>query len=73
MAGVNFMRTFAWKAQTSIGVGSKAVAADSVPARSPYGALITHGMVLDEKGKKMSKSLGNIVSPLSVVLGGKVL
>ncbi|KAJ3729726.1 isoleucyl-tRNA synthetase [Lentinula raphanica] len=39
-------------------------------SRSPYGALITHGMVLDEKGKKMSKSLGNIVSPLTIVLGG---
>ncbi|KAJ4463961.1 tRNA synthetases class I-domain-containing protein [Lentinula edodes] len=38
--------------------------------RSPYGTLITHGMVLDEKGKKMSKSLGNIVSPLTIVLGG---
>ncbi|KIK70190.1 hypothetical protein GYMLUDRAFT_34677 [Collybiopsis luxurians FD-317 M1] len=38
--------------------------------QSPYGTLITHGMVLDEKGKKMSKSLGNIVSPLTIVLGG---
>lgn len=39
---------------------------------SPYGTLITHGMVLDEKGKKMSKSLGNIVSPLTIVFGGSV-
>lgn len=39
---------------------------------SPYGTLITHGMVLDEEGKKMSKSLGNIVSPLTVINGGKV-
>lgn len=39
---------------------------------NPYGTLITHGMVLDEKGKKMSKSLGNIISPMSVVFGGKV-
>ncbi|KAE9386150.1 isoleucyl-tRNA synthetase [Gymnopus androsaceus JB14] len=37
---------------------------------SPYGMLITHGMVLDEKGKKMSKSLGNIMSPLTIVSGG---
>ncbi|KAG7091901.1 hypothetical protein E1B28_008299 [Marasmius oreades] len=43
----------------------------SVGASAPYGALITHGMVLDESGKKMSKSLGNIVSPLTVVHGGK--
>ncbi|PSR78627.1 hypothetical protein PHLCEN_2v7374 [Hermanssonia centrifuga] len=37
---------------------------------SPYGTLITHGMVLDEKGKKMSKSLGNIVSPMTIINGG---
>lgn len=43
----------------------------SEPA-SPYGTLITHGMVLDQDGKKMSKSLGNIVSPLTIVNGGKV-
>ena len=39
---------------------------------SPYGTLITHGMVLDQEGKKMSKSLGNIVSPMTVINGGKV-
>lgn len=39
---------------------------------SPYGTLITHGMVLDEKGKKMSKSIGNIVNPLTIINGGKV-
>ncbi|KAL1674639.1 tRNA synthetases class I-domain-containing protein [Schizophyllum commune] len=38
---------------------------------APYKTLITHGMVLDQHGKKMSKSLGNIISPLSIVLGGK--
>ncbi|KAH7926232.1 isoleucyl-tRNA synthetase [Leucogyrophana mollusca] len=37
---------------------------------SPYGTLITHGMVLDEAGVKMSKSLGNVVSPMSVIKGG---
>ena len=36
---------------------------------SPYASLITHGMVLDEKGKKMSKSLGNVVSPMTIVNG----
>ena len=34
-----------------------------------YSTLITHGMVLDETGKKMSKSLGNIVSPMTVIRG----
>lgn len=38
---------------------------------SPYCDLITHGMVLDESGKKMSKSLGNIVSPMTIIHGGK--
>jgi isoleucyl-tRNA synthetase len=41
-------------------------------SNAPYGTLITHGMVLDEKGKKMSKSVGNIVSPIAVIEGGKV-
>ena len=39
---------------------------------APYGALITHGMVLDDKGKKMSKSLGNIVLPATIINGGSV-
>jgi isoleucyl-tRNA synthetase len=40
--------------------------------RSPYRALITHGMVLDEKGRKMSKSDGNIISPMTIINGGPV-
>jgi len=31
--------------------------------RAPYDAVLTHGFVLDEKGRKMSKSLGNVVAP----------
>lgn len=42
------------------------------PALSPYNTLITHGMVLDQTGKKMSKSLGNVTSPMTVVNGGAV-
>ncbi|CAK5272919.1 unnamed protein product, partial [Mycena citricolor] len=37
---------------------------------SPYRTLITHGMVLDQHGRKMSKSLGNVMSPMAVVKGG---
>jgi isoleucyl-tRNA synthetase len=37
---------------------------------APYRTLLTHGMVLDGAGKKMSKSLGNIMSPMIVVKGG---
>ena len=35
--------------------------------RAPYEAVLTHGFVLDEQGRKMSKSLGNVVSPQAVV------
>jgi isoleucyl-tRNA synthetase len=35
--------------------------------RAPYRAVLTHGFVLDEKGRKMSKSLGNVVAPQEVV------
>ncbi|KAK7237406.1 isoleucyl-tRNA synthetase [Aureococcus anophagefferens] len=36
-----------------------------------YKAVLTHGFVLDEKGFKMSKSLGNVVDPRVVIEGGK--
>jgi isoleucyl-tRNA synthetase len=35
--------------------------------RAPYDAVLTHGFVLDEQGRKMSKSLGNVVAPQQVV------
>ncbi len=35
--------------------------------RAPYDAVLTHGFVLDEKGRKMSKSLGNVVEPQKVI------
>mmetsp|Transcript_17607 Transcript_17607/g.38130 ORF Transcript_17607/g.38130 Transcript_17607/m.38130 type:complete len:1084 (-) Transcript_17607:47-3298(-) len=38
--------------------------------KAPYKAVLTHGFVLDEKGFKMSKSLGNVVNPLQVIEGG---
>ena len=31
--------------------------------RAPFKAVLTHGFVLDEQGRKMSKSLGNVVAP----------
>lgn len=39
--------------------------------KAPYRGVITHGFVLDEKGFKMSKSLGNVVDPRTVIEGGK--
>ncbi|RPA92574.1 isoleucyl-tRNA synthetase [Choiromyces venosus 120613-1] len=36
-------------------------------AKAPYGMVVTHGFCLDEKGKKMSKSLGNTMVPADVI------
>ncbi len=33
----------------------------------PYRAVLTHGFVVDEKGRKMSKQLGNVVAPQEVI------
>jgi isoleucyl-tRNA synthetase len=35
--------------------------------RAPYNAVLTHGFLLDEKGYKQSKSLGNMVIPQDVI------
>ena len=35
--------------------------------RAPFDVVLTHGFVLDEKGHKMSKSLGNVVAPQDVI------
>ena len=35
--------------------------------RAPYDTVVTHGFTMDEKGQKMSKSLGNVVSPQDVM------
>ncbi len=43
--------------------------------RAPYRAVLTHGFTIDDKGRKMSKSLGNVIVPQKVVgsLGADVL
>jgi isoleucyl-tRNA synthetase len=43
--------------------------------RAPYRGVLTHGFTVDDKGRKMSKSLGNVVLPQKVVstLGADVL
>jgi len=42
---------------------------------APYKQVLTHGYVVDEKGRKMSKSLGNGVDPLEVIeeMGADIL
>src|SRR5882757_9487324 len=43
--------------------------------RAPYRGVLTHGFTVDENGRKMSKSLGNILSPqkLTGTLGADVI
>ncbi len=43
--------------------------------RAPYTAVLTHGFTVDAQGRKMSKSLGNIVVPQKVIgqMGADVL
>jgi isoleucyl-tRNA synthetase len=35
--------------------------------RAPYNAVLTHGFTMDQKGMKMSKSLGNTINPLELM------
>ena len=35
--------------------------------RAPYDSVLTHGFILDEKGRKMSKSLGNVIPPEKII------
>lgn len=47
----------------------------AVTGKPPYKTVLTHGFVVDEKGRKMSKSLGNVVDPLKVInqMGADIL
>ena len=35
--------------------------------RAPFDVVLTHGFVLDEQGRKMSKSMGNVTAPQDVI------
>jgi isoleucyl-tRNA synthetase len=43
----------------------------AVQGQAPYKTVLTHGFILDEHGRKQSKSLGNVVDPKIVIEGGK--
>lgn len=47
----------------------------AVRGEAPYRAVLTHGFVVDEQGRKMSKSLGNVIDPMKVIkqLGADIL
>ena len=42
----------------------------AVNNKAPYKKVLTHGFALDENGRKMSKSLGNVVDPNIIIKGG---
>jgi len=54
---------------------SSLLMSEALYERSPYRGVLTHGFTVDEKGRKMSKSLGNVVAPQKVMnsLGADVL
>ncbi|MEO8218612.1 MAG: isoleucine--tRNA ligase [Acidobacteriota bacterium] len=39
----------------------------AIEGRAPYREVITHGFVVDENGRKMSKSVGNVISPQDII------
>jgi len=54
---------------------SSLLTASMLDGRPPYKALLTHGFTVDGQGRKMSKSLGNVVAPQKVMdtLGADIL
>lgn len=54
---------------------SSIITSCAINGKSPYRQVLTHGFIVDQKGHKMSKSLGNVVSPQKIVnsLGADVL
>ena len=47
----------------------------AINGTAPYKAVLTHGFTVDEHGRKMSKSIGNVISPQKVIndMGADVL
>jgi len=54
---------------------SSLLMSEALYERPPYRGVLTHGFTVDDKGRKMSKSLGNVVAPQKVMnsLGADVL
>ncbi len=38
-----------------------------IKGRAPYDSVLTHGFVVDGRGRKMSKSMGNVVAPEDII------
>ncbi|KAM3955837.1 isoleucyl-tRNA synthetase, mitochondrial [Aphomia sociella] len=43
----------------------------ALTGEAPYRSIFVHGFVVDDKKRKMSKSIGNIIEPATVIHGGK--
>ncbi|MGH8480913.1 MAG: isoleucine--tRNA ligase, partial [Nevskiaceae bacterium] len=54
---------------------SSLLTSSAMYGRAPYKAVLTHGFTVDEQGRKMSKSLGNVIAPQQVLktLGADIL
>ncbi|KAL2823477.1 tRNA synthetases class I-domain-containing protein [Aspergillus cavernicola] len=50
-------------------VSHQLFSAQKTPPRAPFKTLITHGFTLDEEGRKMSKSIGNVIAPQTIMDG----
>ena len=46
---------------------SSLLASVGTRGKAPYGTVLTHGFTVDGQGKKMSKSLGNVIAPQEVI------
>jgi isoleucyl-tRNA synthetase len=46
---------------------SSLIPAIALEGKPPFKAVLTHGFVVDGQGRKMSKSLGNVISPLDLM------
>ena len=54
---------------------SSLLVSGAIEKKAPYKAILTHGFTVDEKGEKMSKSKGNVVSPQEITskMGSEIL
>ncbi|MFA5005216.1 MAG: isoleucine--tRNA ligase [Candidatus Omnitrophota bacterium] len=46
---------------------SSIIPAMAIDAKAPFESVLTHGFVVDGDGRKMSKSLGNVISPFDII------
>ncbi|KAH3678438.1 hypothetical protein WICMUC_001455 [Wickerhamomyces mucosus] len=50
---------------------TKVASSEEAEPKAPYKKIVTHGFTLDEKGFKMSKSLGNTLTPNAIIKGNE--